>query len=155
MPDAADPQVLAPALVEWTPRLAVGVEEIDVQHRELFRRINLFLTALHEKRASPELEPLLRYLRQYVREHFAEEQRLMEFSFYAGLGEHMAEHRHFEAEYQVLWDELARGGPTFGLAKRLVALLSEWLTRHIATTDRAFGTFLAKHLGRRSTTPSA
>lgn len=147
--------LFAPRKVEWTPALAVGVDEIDEQHKELYRRVNVFLAALAEKRAAPELEPLVRYLREYVREHFGEEQRLMEFSFYPGLGEHLAEHHRFEAEYDALAAELSRTGPTYGLAKRLLALLVDWLNDHLGTTDKAFGTFLAQFLGRRSLKPSA
>jgi len=147
--------LFAPRQVAWTAQLSVGVDEIDAQHQELYRRVNLFLAALAEKRAAPELEPLVRYLREYIREHFAEEQRLMEFCFYAGLGEHLAEHQAFEAEFEALAAELGRDGPTFGLARRLVALLVDWLDNHLATTDRAFGAFLASHLGRRTVKPSA
>jgi hemerythrin len=147
--------LLAPRKVEWTEQLSVGVDEIDAQHRELYRRVDRFLAALAEKRGAAELEPLVRYLGDYVREHFAEEQRLMEFCFYPALGEHLEEHQGFEAEFGVLAEELGRTGPSFGLAKRLVALLVDWLDHHLATTDRQFGTFLAGHLGRRSLKPSA
>ena len=155
MTEPTSAPLFAPRQVAWTEQLSVGVDELDAQHQELYRRIDAFLAALAEKRAAPELEPLVRYLRQYVREHFSDEQRLMEFCFYPGLGEHLAEHQRFEAEYDALAGELARTGPTFGLAKRLVALLTDWLDRHLATTDRAFGAFLARHLGRRSVKPSA
>jgi len=155
MSESSAGPLFVPRQVAWTPRLSVGVDEIDAQHQELYRRVNVFLTALGEKRGAPELEPLVRYLREYVREHFAEEQRLMEFCFYPGLGEHLAEHHRFETEYDALATELERTGPTFGLARRLLALLVDWLDDHLATTDRAFGTFLAHHLGRRSLEPSA
>ena len=155
MSEQGSAPLFAPRQVTWTAQLSVGVVEIDAQHQELFRRVNLFLAALAEKRGAAELEPLVRYLREYVREHFAEEQRLMEFSFYPGLGEHLAEHQRFEDEYEALAAELGRTGPTFGLAKRLLALLVDWLARHVGTTDRAFGAFLASFLGRRSVKPSA
>ena len=154
-PEPTATPLFAPRQVEWTAQLSVGVDEIDAQHQELYRRINVFLAALAEKRGAAELEPLVRWLREYVREHFAEEQRLMEFCFYPGLGEHLAEHHRFEEDYEALAEELQRTGPTFGLARRLLALLVDWLDRHLATTDRAFGTFLARHLGRRSVKPSA
>ncbi len=155
MSESSAAPLFAPRKVEWTDHLSVGVDEIDAQHRELYRRVNLFLTALAEKRGAAELEPLVRYLRDYIREHFAEEQRLMEFCFYPDLGEHLAEHHRFEDQYEALASELARTGPTFGLAKRLLALLVDWLDQHLATTDKAFGAFLARHLGRRSVKPSA
>jgi hemerythrin len=144
-----------PRHVHWTPQLSVGVEEIDAQHRELFRRVDLFLGALAERRGAAELDPLVRYLKAYVREHFAEEQRLMEFSGYSGLGEHLEEHHGFTAEFDGLAGELAQDGPTLGLARRLVALLVDWLSDHLATTDRRFGAYLASFRAGRSQKPSA
>ena len=148
-------QELVPAHVEWTTRLSVGVEEIDAQHRELFRRIDLFLTALNERRAAPELEPLVRYLARYIRDHFSEEQRLMAFSGFAELGEHLEEHQFFERAYRELANELAATGPTLDLARRLVALLVGWLERHITVTDRRFGAYLERFRTGRSSTPTA
>jgi hemerythrin len=146
---------LVPVHVEWTPRLAVGIEEIDAQHRELFRRIDLFLTALNERRAAPELEPLVRYLGRYVRDHFSEEQRLMAFSGFTELGQHLEEHLFFERAYRELANELAATGATLDLAKRLVALLVGWLERHITVTDRRFGAYLERFRAGRTSTPSA
>jgi len=148
-------QELVPAHVEWTERLAVGVEEIDAQHRELFRRIDLFLTALNERRGAPELEPLVRYLGRYVRDHFTEEQRLMAFSGYAELGEHLEEHHFFDRAYRELANELSATGPTLDLARRLVALLVGWLERHITVSDRRFGAYLERFRAGHSRTPSA
>jgi hemerythrin len=155
MPEQRSDPLFTPRKVAWTEALSVGVDELDAQHQELYRRIDAFLAALAERRGAAELEPLVRYLREYVGEHFAEEQRLMEFSAYPGLGEHLAEHHRFEEEYDALAEELSRTGPTLGLARRLVALLTDWLDRHLAGTDRAFGAFLARQLGRRSLTPRA
>jgi hemerythrin len=141
--------LLVPRHVAWTSALAVGIDEIDAQHRELYRRIDAFLGALAEKRAREELTPLIRYLQGYVRTHFAEEQRMMEFSFYPALGDHLLEHQHFDGELERLADELQQTGPTYGLAKQLVALLVDWLDNHLVTTDRRFGTFLAAFRGQR------
>ena len=144
-----------PRHVRWTPHHSVGVEEIDAQHRELFRRVDLFLAALSEKRGRRELEPLIKYLKSYVHEHFAEEQQLMEFSGYPDLGDHLEEHHGFEARFGVLAEELSRTGPTLGLARRLVALLVGWLEQHLATTDRRFGLYLSKFRAHRTRKPSA
>jgi hemerythrin len=146
---------LIPRNVRWTPQLSVGVEEIDAQHRELFRRVDLFLAAMAERRGARELEPLLRYLRTYAQEHFAQEQQLMEFSGYAALGDHLEEHQAFESRCEELADELAGTGPTLGLARELVGLLVEWLSAHVSTTDRRFGAYLAAFRARRGQKPSA
>lgn len=155
MPSTHEAEPLVPQHVEWTSRLAVGIEEIDAQHRELFRRIDLFLTALNERRAAPELEPLVRYLGRYVREHFAEEQRLMAFTGFAELGDHLEEHQFFERAYKELANELSATGPTLDLARRLVALLVGWLERHITVSDRRFGAYLERFRAGGTKAPSA
>lgn len=141
--------------VAWTSRLSVGVAEIDAQHRELYRRVDAFLRALAERRARAELQPLLRFLTAYVREHFATEQQMMELSGYAGMGDHLAEHRWFEEECQRLAERLEREGATSDVATGLVALLTRWLDHHLETTDLALGRHLEQFQARRRKTPSA
>ncbi len=139
----------------WTARLSVGVEAIDAQHRELYRRVDAFLRALAEGRSGAEIQPLVRFLGAYIREHFASEQQMMELSEYAGMGDHMAEHHWFEDEYQRLAEELEREGPTGDVARSLASLLTRWLDHHVETTDRALGTHLAQVRAGRRSTPSA
>jgi hemerythrin len=146
---------MAPRHVEWSERLSVGVDEIDEQHRELYRRIDMFLRALTEKRGKEELRPLVAYLEQYVREHFAAEQQMMELSGYAHLGDHMIAHHWFEDEYRRLVERLDGEGVTFGIARGLVELLVSWLDTHLETTDRRFGTYLVRYRLRGRGAPSA
>jgi hemerythrin len=141
--------------VAWTPRLSVGVAEIDAQHRELYRRVDDFLRAVAERRARTELHPLVRFLTAYAREHFATEQQMMELSEYTGMGDHMAEHQWFEEEYGRLVEQLDRDGATSEISAGLVALLTRWLDHHLETTDRALGQHLEQFYARRRKTPSA
>jgi hemerythrin len=138
MPETRDPH-----RVHWTERLAVGVEEIDAQHQELYRRVDGFLRALDQRRGRGEVMPLVAYLEQYVRSHFAAEQQLMELSGYDGLGDHLAEHHWFEEEYRRLAERLALEGVTLDLAQALVWLLVGWLDYHLESTDRKLGAYLA------------
>ena len=147
--------IMAPRHVEWTERLSVGVAEIDEQHRELYRRINLFLQSLAEKRGKDELRPLVAYLEEYVREHFAAEQQMMELSGYAHLGDHMIAHHWFEDEYRRLVEHLDKDGVTLGIARDLVGLLVTWLDSHLETTDRQFGSYLARYRLRGRGAPAA
>jgi len=152
--DPSDLSVI-PDRVEWSERLLVGVPEIDAQHKELYRRIDRFLRALSARKGKSEVLPLMAYLDDYIREHFAAEQQMMELSEYAGLGDHMAEHHFFEEEYRRLCARLDGEGATPALARELVALLVDWLDRHLESTDRAFGAHLSRHRARLSRRPSA
>ena len=153
----SDPRDLAviPDRVEWSERLAVGVAEIDAQHKELYRRVDRFLRALSARGGRSQIVPLVAYLEEYIREHFAAEQQMMELSEYAALGDHMAEHNWFEEEYRRLCARLDREGATAQVAREFVSLLVGWLDRHLGSTDRAFGAFLSGHRARLTRKPSA
>jgi hemerythrin len=138
--------------VEWTDNLSVGVESIDVQHRELVRRIDLFLRALSEKRARDEVATLVPYFGQYVQEHFATEEEMMASTGYPGIKEHVASHRSAEREYQQLATTFEREGITFGLQRGLLELV-QWLEHHMETADRSLGGYLARLRSHRPFAP--
>ena len=48
-------------LVKWTPEYAVGVEEIDRQHQELFSRINDLLEACQRGEGKQEVGKVLSF----------------------------------------------------------------------------------------------
>jgi hemerythrin len=145
----------APPQLQWTDRLSVRVAEIDAQHQELFRRINTFLLAVHERRSRDEIEPLMEYLAGYARQHFADEERMMQFSGFPGLGDHLAEHERFLDDWQRLARQLADGVPARELARELVAGLCAWAEDHVAGSDQALGAWLSRWLGRKAPGPQA
>lgn len=68
----------------WTPDLATKVDEIDSQHRELFKRINDLLDACNQGRGKEEVQKVIRFLEEYVATHFGEEEKYMEKYNYPG-----------------------------------------------------------------------
>jgi len=128
-------------MVKWTPALAVGIEEIDAQHQELFSRAARFVASL-ERTDRQEIGVLLSYLRMYCVTHFGAEEAWMREVSYPGYQEHKAEHDRFVKDILAMSDEHERRrGP--GLeALRVGTFLSKWLQDHLAHTDRAFASFL-------------
>ncbi len=63
--------------MEWTGDLAVGINKIDEQHRELFKRINDLLLAIREQRCRAEIDKTIEFLDDYARFHFSEEEQRM------------------------------------------------------------------------------
>jgi len=126
----------------WTPKLAVGVEQIDEEHKELFDRVNKLLDAMAQARAKEELQPLLGFLDDYVRVHFGGEQRLMQQHRYPAAAEHLSQHTFFVSEFKALAAEVQKGGASALLTIKLNKLLCDWLRDHIASTDKKFGEFL-------------
>lgn len=128
--------------IAWYPALAVGVAEVDEQHREIFRRVDALAKALMAHRGAEELEPLLGFLGGYVVEHFGAEERLMRRHAYPQRAQHEEEHRRFVEDFGELRREFAAEGASGFLLVKLNNRVAQWLTTHIGRTDRQLGQFL-------------
>jgi hemerythrin len=127
--------------LQWTSTLSVGVPELDEQHQELFRRIDRLLTAvLHQDRS--EAERLLTWLRGYVRDHFAAEERLMVEVEYPDAERHVQEHREFARRLAQVDADFAAQGPTAAVVFALEQQAVGWLKDHVYFTDVALGRYV-------------
>ncbi len=129
------------AMIKWTPDLAVGIEEIDAQHQELFRRAERFVTGLAEP-SRQDVGILLSYLRLYCVTHFGAEESWMRQVGYPAYDKHKAEHDGFiEKILELSREHERRSGP--GLEPLKVASwLQDWLVEHVSRTDKAFAAFV-------------
>src|SRR5690242_236110 len=98
--------------IQWTPALAVGIDEIDGQHQELFRRAARLLDAIRAGRHPDELSELIRFLHAYAVEHFGLEEGWMRDVSYPGYLRHKAEHDRFISDLLALAEEHAQKGST-------------------------------------------
>lgn len=129
--------------LQWTQALSVGVEEIDEQHRELFRRAASLLDGL--KRGEPEeIGALVDFLHAYAVIHFGAEEARMRESRFPGYARHKAEHDTFISDLLALARERDRTGSGAFFALRVNHWLSGWLKRHVSGTDAELGQFLAR-----------
>ncbi len=128
--------------VAWTSDLATGVEEIDDQHRELFRRINSLLEACNQGQGKNEVVKVIAFLEDYVIEHFSEEERHMSDRDYPDFGKHRVQHREFMENLSTLKQQLEADGPGLGVVLSTNRLVIDWLTNHIRKEDKALGSFL-------------
>jgi len=126
--------------IQWSPALAIGVPEIDAQHQELFRRAERLVTALRAGDRA-EVEPLVRYLGEYVVEHFAAEERFMHEIGFPALDGHHAAHQAFREDLAEMLADYQRKGPTPLVALTIHNWLSDWLRRHVGGLDVEIGRF--------------
>lgn len=129
-------------MFEWTPDLAVGVEVIDAQHKELFAAVNALLVAIGEGREREEVVRLMDFLEEYVSNHFGIEEIYMRRYTYFGYPAHKAEHLAFIDDFYGMREELERDGVTAGLAENLKRRVCDWLVSHVGTVDKGLGTYL-------------
>jgi hemerythrin len=134
--------------MEWTDDLATGVVEIDDQHKEIFQRVAKLAAACGEGKGKDEVLRLLLFLQEYVKEHFAAEERSQIRSGYPGFIAHQAEHAKFMADVNTLTTEFQADGATLSLVIMTNKTLVSWLMRHISKTDKEFAAFLREKAAR-------
>jgi hemerythrin-like metal-binding protein len=129
-------------VLTWSPSLAIGVPEIDDQHRTLLERAGRFAAAVHGQERSARLEELFDFLSKYALEHFASEERLMRSVDYPDLERHAAEHRGFRERLGSLAPQWDSEGESTAMLLALLGFLDSWLTEHVRGSDQRLGVFL-------------
>lgn len=128
--------------VQWSQNLAVGVMEIDGQHKELFNRINALLDALGQGKGKQELGNTLKFLEDYTKTHFAAEEKLMTKHSYPAYAVQKAEHTKFINELNAMHKEFDGAGASLPLLIQVQKKTVDWLMNHISKMDKELGKFL-------------
>ena len=129
--------------IEWTAALALGIEEIDAQHRELFLHVARVRDAAFSGDAS-EIERTLAFLERYVAFHFAAEERYMAAQRYPGLSLHREEHAWFLHAVREIEADHLRDGPSADATARVERFLSDWVRTHIGVCDLGMARFVRR-----------
>jgi hemerythrin len=138
-------------LMEWTPDLSVGVDIIDDQHKELFRKINDLVAAIRQSVCKYKIGDVIKFLEDYVVFHFGEEEKYMARYSYPGYPAHKARHEEFKRNFRSLKKDLlkledGKKPGSYDLSVRTNQLVVDWILEHIAKTDKALGQFLKDRL---------
>ena len=131
--------------MEWSDKLAVGVATIDSQHKELFKRINNLVLAIKQHRCKAEIDGTLKFLDDYARIHFAEEERHMKEAHYAGCEEQIEAHKKYLTALAELKAEAALPripGSSYDLSATTNQVVVDWIVDHILKLDMQFGEHL-------------
>ncbi len=136
---------MSDAYFTWSDGLAIGVPEIDRQHRYLVESIDEARRTLPEQPSPEQVEQLTRDLLAYAIYHFETEEILMQHHGYGDADRHRQQHRDFSAKVIALRDELRAGRPVS--RAQLLDFLGDWLRHHIMHTDRGLGEFLREKDG--------
>ncbi len=128
--------------IEWRESLAIGVEVIDNQHKELIRRFDRLLVACQEGKGAEELKKLQLFLTEYVSTHFIDEEALQIKHRYPGYEAHRAEHISFTERLNKLNLETEAEGVSAYHVVETNSMLLKWLLNHISKVDAELGTFL-------------
>ena len=129
--------------IVWDSAWNIGHAEIDGQHQrwvELFNDLEkAFLS--EEKVDLPSVQKdTYKKILDYTRYHFASEEGYMQDTAYQEAVPHWRLHKEFDRIVYEKYRELESGNPI--LTSELLALIRNWLLRHIQVEDKKFGLFL-------------
>jgi hemerythrin len=130
------------ALITWGPALAVGVKEIDDQHKKLIDLVNQLNDAMHAGQGKDKLGPVLAELVRYTVYHFGTEERLMAQHSYEFSAGHKAEHKKLVEDVGTFKAKFDAGNAM--ISTEIMNFLRDWLSKHIMQTDKKFGQALNK-----------
>ena len=130
------------ALIEWEASLETGMALIDDQHRTLIEQVKI----LADRSNADRVPETLRFLENYVVEHFGTEERLHEDTDYPDAEAHVDVHNAFIQTFLNFKKEYEANGEQQRLLMllKLTKLLSGWLREHITGLDRRFAKYFLK-----------
>lgn len=134
-----------PTYVEWKPSLTVFVDEIDDQHKQLYRRMNAFLESVLRGDGQQDVDQTLRFLIDYCVVHFGTEELYMQRHNYPAYGNHKKAHEDLTAGVLEMQRQIQQG-LTSQHVVALVNQLGGWVTDHIEKMDKAMGAYLGSAL---------
>jgi hemerythrin len=128
--------------IEWRANLATGNEAIDIQHKELFSRFNKLLEACNKGKGKEEVGNLLSFLSDYVKSHFAAEERLQLAHNYPHYRDHKKMHDDFIDSLNKVHDEFNSAGAGILVVIKTNKMIVDWLINHISGTDKDLAGYL-------------
>jgi hemerythrin len=129
---------------QWEKEFETGIEVIDKQHRELFKRVDNLALAIYEGRGKSELKEIAVYLETYVNDHFAVEERLMYINDYPRYAEHLKKHQDFTSFFNSIVEEIDEKGADSYLAIKVENEMRGWWQTHVLQLDMDYVPFIKK-----------
>jgi len=115
----------------WTTKLAIGIDEIDNQHKQFIKILNTCCTPKNID--SQKLKEIFSELIEFVRVHFSTEEKYFEKWGYPYAQEHMIEHEKLiinTLKYQMKFEKI--GGK---VVPELLKFLEDWFENHLKKHD--------------------
>lgn len=134
----------------WKESLRIGVEEVDCQHEELFRRFNEFVKVVRgeddREVKAHKIAETLEFMGTYVVDHFASEEELQKACNYPGYEAHRAIHERFKAEIAQFKTQFEADRYNEDLPMEFSGKLLTWLIHHVSNEDQKIAAYI--HQGK-------
>lgn len=133
-----------PIILEWNEKLETSVSEIDVQHKELFEKINAFFLAWQQGKSKEEILDIIYYIEKYILYHFDTEEKLMHKYKYSDTDRHIEAHSNFVKAFLSIKKQIESSKLDDHFFIHLNFSLISWLTVHYKREDILLAGFLKR-----------
>jgi len=139
-----------PNLIVWSRTYMCGIKTIDDQHKGLVDLVNEMFCHVtgDEEEERKYLNKIINEAVNYIKVHFATEERIMNATKFSGYLEHKQEHEKFILT-------VARHIEYFSSGKRVSLMsfskfLKEWVLSHIAVMDKQYFVYFRRIATRKT-----
>lgn len=133
-------------LFAWNKGLETGVELLDEQHRNFFKKANAFFIQVRLKQNLSACTEELRFLENYLLYHFQAEEAFMIESSYPDFLRHQAIHGMMKMKAKAVFVQVQQDQYSDSSMQMFAEFIQEWIKGHIFHDDLDFCIFYKKYL---------
>lgn len=124
---------------EWREEYSIGVEVIDQAHKEFFRIVRRLLMVTKNKKSHQwAAQEGVKFLKNYVLNHFRDEENYMRAISYKYLNQHIAQHDIMRHKVALkIESHLENHQYSSEAMAKFLNILTLWISRHILVHDKA------------------
>lgn len=126
--------------IVWDENYAVGITEIDEQHKKLVNLISVLNEAIYAGQGCEQLEKVFTELVEYTKIHFANEEELLTSNSYPDIEKHKEKHEELTKEVANFQSQFSDG--MVFITMQVMEFLKDWLINHILDIDKKYAPFL-------------
>lgn len=122
-------------LLEFRNEILTGIENIDNQHKDLFKILNILFNYSLKGELTNEITITLNELTTYVDNHFTDEEKMMIDYSFPNIEEHILEHKKLKEKVNSLLLNIDKQGVSSEIIRETNRLAIEWLISHLYSMD--------------------
>lgn len=130
----------------WKEKYRIGVDLIDEQHEELFRRVSDFMSTLRSQGQWEEkvakVNETMAFMSEYVVTHFRDEEELQEKVGFPDLESHRKIHAEMVNYVVEVSKQYEEEGYKEELIQQFAGKLLAWLINHVAASDQQIANYV-------------
>lgn len=136
----------------WKDKYAIGIEQIDDQHKELFKTLSDFIQIIQNENSWDDkiesVKETLTFMKEYVVFHFNDEEKYQEEINYPDMIIHKEEHRKFKESVNKYGEIFETEGYTEEKMQEFSAKLMTWLIMHVGKMDQKIADYVKLEEGQ-------